>query len=153
MMMNKHETKESGLPENLEVVIATTFALYVKTHSFHFNVEGPNFKALHILFGEIYENLFSYVDILAEDLRTLDECVPFCMTEMLKLSAIKEQHGAPSDGKMVQELHHDLETFEKVLTNAFKVANKDMNQGIANHLADVLSDMAKWKWQLHATLK
>ena len=141
------------LTDNLKELLATTFAFYLKAHNFHWNVEARTFPQDHELFGEIYTDAFGAVDPLAEYIRTLDEFVPGSFTRFSELSKVKDQVKIPKADLMIKELLADNDMIIELLKDAFDVATKDRQQGIANFLADRMTMHGKWHWQLSATLK
>ncbi|TON78856.1 DNA starvation/stationary phase protection protein, partial [Vibrio parahaemolyticus] len=80
------------------------YTLYLQTHNFHWNVEGPNFRELHLMFEEHYTELATAVDEIAERIRTLDVPAPGTFKEFAKLSVIEEVEGVPSATEMVDIL-------------------------------------------------
>lgn len=116
----------TGIEENGRVeiaqylgdVLSDTFALYVKTQAFHWNVTGHFFDALHKMFQVQYEDLFEASDEVAERIRALGVYAPGSMQEFSKRSIIKEEMGVPSWSNMVRQL---LEGNEHILQNLRKV--------------------------------
>ncbi|MCV5919838.1 DNA starvation/stationary phase protection protein, partial [Escherichia coli] len=80
--------------------MADSYTLYLQTHNFHWNVEGPNFRELHLMFEEHYTELATAVDEIAERIRTLDVPAPGTFKEFAKLSVIEEVEGVPSATEM-----------------------------------------------------
>lgn len=93
--------------KGLTRVLADTFVLYFKTHSFHWNVEGPQFRSLHELFEEQYTELWEATDELAERIRALDEYAPNSWKEMVQHASLKESGQLPDAKGMLQQLEED----------------------------------------------
>ena len=93
--MNGKQNKD--VTEGLTKVLADTFVLYLKTHSFHWNVEGPNFHSLHELFEEQYTELWEATDELAERIRALGEYAPNGWADMNKHASLKEAGNLPNE--------------------------------------------------------
>lgn len=106
----------------LEKVLADTFVLYFKTHSFHWNVEGPHFKALHDLFMEQYTELWNATDEIAERIRSLGDYAPNSWDSMAKNASLQETGQTPDAMAMVEMLANDntaiTETMKPVLDSA-----------------------------------
>lgn len=142
------------LVQSMREILGTAFALYVKTHSFHWNVEGPSFPQLHALFNEQYNEIWESLDDIAEHLRTLDAYTPMSMERFLELSSIESAAPAPVPAaEMVVELMKDNETMISVLNEGITAATEVNEQGIINFLAGRIEAHAKHRWMLRATAK
>jgi starvation-inducible DNA-binding protein len=110
------------LAEGLSKALADSYTLYTKTHNFHWNVEGPQFHALHEMFEEQYKDLAEAVDDVAERIRALGHYAPGSFTEFAKLASVKEAKGQPKAEDMVRELAEDqdivVNTLRQVIHNA-----------------------------------
>lgn len=138
----------------MRVVLGTAFAIYVKTHAFHWNVEGVNFPQLHKLFNDQYEEIWGSLDDIAEHLRTLDAYTPMSMERFMALSEVESASPAPmSAPDMVIELMNDHETMRAVLKAAINAAKEVDEEGIVNFLGGRLEAHAKHRWMLRATAK
>lgn len=143
----------ADLNQQLKVVLASSFAMYLKAHNFHWNVEGPNFSEYHRLFGKIYEEIWESVDQTAERIRALDQYVPGSMSRFTQLSVVDDQLNIPNARSMVQELLSDNVKVIGELNKAFDLAEKANKQGIADYLAGRIDAHEKHGWMLRATLK
>jgi starvation-inducible DNA-binding protein len=137
----------------MKVVLASTFAMYLKAHNFHWNVEGPNFSEYHALFGNIYEDVHGSVDEVAERIRTMDQYAPGSMSRFAQLSVVDDQINIPSARGMVQELQSDNVKVIEELTKAFNLATKAGKEGLADYFAGRIDVHEKHGWMLRATLK
>lgn len=143
----------NDLVQQMKVVLASTFAMYLKAHNFHWNVEGPNFSEYHALFGNIYEDVHGSVDEVAERIRTLDQYAPGSMSRFAQLSVVDDQINIPSARGMVQELLSDNVKVIAELTKAFNLATKAGKEGLADYFAGRIDVHEKHGWMLRATLK
>jgi len=143
----------NDLVQQMKVVLASTFAMYLKAHNFHWNVEGPNFSEYYALFGNIYEDVHGSVDEVAERIRTLDQYAPGSMSRFAQLSVVDDQINIPSARGMVQELQSDNVKVITELTKAFNLATKAGKEGLADYFAGRIDVHEKHGWMLRATLK
>lgn len=143
----------NDLIQQMKVVLASNFAMYLKAHNFHWNVEGPNFSEYHALFGNIYEDVHGSVDEVAERIRTLDQYAPGSMSRFAQLSVVDDQINIPSARGMVQELLSDNVKVITELTKAFNLASKSGKEGLADYFAGRIDVHEKHGWMLRATLK
>lgn len=141
------------LVNQMKVVLASTFAFYLKAQNFHWNVEGPFFSVYHDLFGKIYEDAFGSVDEVAERIRTLDQYVPGSLGRFAQLSVVDDQINIPTARAMVQELLSDNSKLIAELNKAFDLSNKVDKQGLADYFAGRIDVHEKHGWMLRATAK
>ena len=141
------------LVNQMKVVLASTFAFYLKAQNFHWNVEGPNFSEYHALFGGIYEDVSGSVDEIAERIRTLDHYAPGSMSRFAQLSVVDDQINIPTARSMVQELQSDNTKIIAELNKAFDLASKANKQGLADYFAGRVDVHEKHGWMLRATAK
>lgn len=135
----------------LKKVLADTFTMYFKTHSYHWNVIGPNFSEYHAFFGGLYEELHGAVDPIAEQIRAVNSFAPSSLSRLHELTGIQEADTIPTAEKMFQNLIKDNETVIGSLKSAYALAEKEGELGLANFLQDRLDVHAKHGWQLRAT--
>lgn len=140
-----------SLHEALKKVLADTFVMYFKTHSYHWNVIGPNFPQLHEFFGELYEELHGAVDPIAEHIRAARSFAPSSLDRLKELTVIEESDTIPSPEKMVTNLLSDNDKVIASLKVAFTEADSAGKDGLANFLQDRLDIHDKHGWQLRAT--
>ena len=141
------------LAEQLKVLLASNFAFYLKIQGFHWNVEGRDFAQLHSFFQMLYEDVYSANDTIAEYVRSLNEYSPASLARFQELTRIQDQTKIPRAQLMIEELYQDNETFTQLLNETFDLANSENQQGIANFIAERLSQHGKWGWQLRSFLK
>src|SRR5271165_2152935 len=104
----------------LSKVQADTYTLYVKTHNFHWNVTGPMFQTLHLMFEQQYNELWLAVDLVAERIRALGFPAPGTYRQFVALSSIKEDDGVPKAEDMIRRLVEGHETAARTARDAFK---------------------------------
>jgi starvation-inducible DNA-binding protein len=141
------------ISDKLKIALADTFAMYIKAHSFHWNVTGPDFAMYHDFFGELYEEIYGAVDPIAELIRTTGEYAPGNFTRFAELSTINEQNGVPSAEMMLEELLQDNYKVINSLTDAYETAEDERKFGISNFIQDRLTAHDKHKWMLQAFTK
>lgn len=137
----------------MKKTLADTFTMYLKTHSFHWNVEGPNFPQFHEFFGDLYEELHGAVDPIAEEIRALNSYAPGSMARLLELAEIKEQTIIPSAVAMAAELLNDNEIILQDLQVVFELANELNKQGLADFVAGRIDVHNKHAWMLRSITK
>ena len=127
--------------------------MYFVAHGYHWNVEGPDFSQYHDLFGTIYEDVYSSIDPIAEDLRKLDEYAPFTLSKFIELRTVESVEVAPNPKAMAKALLKVNEGVLVTIGKAFASATKANEQGIANFLSERENMHKKWHWQLTASTK
>lgn len=136
-----------------KIAFATEFNFYLKAHYFHWNVEGPDFKEFHDLFGDIYEEVYSSVDAFAENIRKLGGYTPGSFTRFSMLSQIDDELDVPAAPVMTAELLSDSEKTSKVLKIVYDLAEQAGKHGFSNFLAERMDAHDKHSWMLRSTLK
>ena len=139
------------IAEGLKRLLADSYTLYLQTHNFHWNVTGPQFRELHIMFEEHYTELAEAVDEIAERIRTLDVAAPGTYSEFAKLSSIEEVEGVPSAEKMVDLLTTGHEQVVKTSREALKLAQAGDDESSAALVSDRMRIHEKTAWMLRAT--
>ncbi len=146
-------SKESRvkIAEGLKFLLADSYTLYLQTHNFHWNVTGPQFRELHLMFEEHYTELAVAVDDIAERIRTLDVTAPGTYKEFLRLSSIKEVEGVPSSSEMVDILTKGHEQVVKTSRDVLKLAQESDDESTASLVSDRMRIHEKTSWMLRAT--
>ena len=132
-------------------LLADTYTLYLKTHGYHWNVEGPHFQQLHIQFMEQYTEMWTAVDELAERVRALGYFAPSSYAEMSKLSTIKEETGKPNWQDMVKTLAQGHEQVAKSARDVLRVAEEIGDDATADVVGPRVTLHEKTAWMLRAT--
>lgn len=140
------------IADELAHLLADTYALYIKTQNFHWNVTGPNFPALHKLFDDQYNELAEAVDVIAERIRALGSLAPGSFSEFQKLTSIKDENGNLSADKMIQKLLKDHETLAQHANMIFVKAEKAQDQATMDLLIDRMRAHEKTAWMLRSSL-
>jgi len=141
------------LVSKMKVVLASTFAIYLKAHNFHWNVEGPNFPQFHEFFGNVYEEYFSAVDPIAEEIRTLGAYAPGSFVRYMEDSIVKDEINIPSALSMASKLKEDNMKIIVLLKETQKIAEKENAVGLANFLQDRIDRHYKHDWMLRSITK
>lgn len=140
------------ITDGLSALLADSYMLYIKTHNFHWNVEGPMFNTLHVMFMDQYTELWNALDTLAERIRALGEYAPGSYKQFAALTSIEESDKVPKAEKMIAEL---IKGHEVVIQTARKLlptcadCHDDVTAGI---LTDRLEIHEKTSWMLRSLL-
>jgi starvation-inducible DNA-binding protein len=143
----------SKLTDSLNVLMANVVTEYFVAHGYHWNVEGQDFSQYHSLFEDIYTDIYSSIDPIAENLRKLGEYAPFTLGKFTDLRTVESKEVKPEPKLMAKALLKLNEEVLAQLVDTFKVANDANEQGIANFLAERIDMHQKWSWQLTASTK
>jgi starvation-inducible DNA-binding protein len=144
------DTKKVG--EALSNVLADTFTLYLKTHNFHWNVVGPMFHTLHLMFEEQYNELWLAGDVIAERIRALGCLAPGSYGEFSKLTYLKEPKAVTGAIEMVAELLSDHETCARTARWALSVARTAVDAPTEDMLTQRVMAHEKAAWMLRSML-
>ena len=135
----------------LSKLLASTYTLYLKTHGYHWNVEGPHFQQLHIQFMEQYTEMWTAVDELAERIRALGHYAPTSYAAMSKLSAVTEETGTPDWRQMVMTLASGHEQVAKIARDVLRTAEEANDDATADVVTPRITLHEKTAWMLRAT--
>ena len=138
--------------QGLKHLLADSYTLYLQTHNFHWNVTGPQFRELHLLFEEHYTELAVAVDDIAERIRTLGVAAPGTYQEFAELSSIHEVHGVPSAQAMVEILTASHEQVVRTCRQVLKLAQAGDDESSAALISDRMRIHEKSAWMLRALL-
>jgi len=139
--------------EGLKCLLADSYTLYLQTHNFHWNVSGPQFRELHLMFEEHYIELAVAVDDIAERIRTLDVAAPGTYKEFSRLTSIKEVDGVPSSEVMLDLLTKGHEQVVNTSRNVLKLAQSADDESTIALVSDRMRVHEKTSWMLRATRK
>jgi len=139
--------------EGLSKLLADTFMLYFKTHTFHWNVRGPLFRTLHLMFEEQYNALWTSTDIIAERIRSLDSDAPCTLTEFSKLTSMKEEKGIPKANDMIRILAEDHAKIVKTAKDAFKLAEEAEDEPSQDLLIERINYHETTIWMMKSMLE
>jgi starvation-inducible DNA-binding protein len=143
----------AAIAEGLGHLLADTYTLYLKTHNFHWNVTGPMFQTLHLMFETQYNELWLATDLIAERIRSLGYPAPGTYAEFGKLSSIKEPDGVPKAREMIKQLVSGHEAVTKTARGLFGVADKAGDEATADLLTQRIQLHEKTAWMLRALLE
>ena len=145
------DTNRMASAEAVSRLMADTYTLYLKTHGYHWNVEGPHFQQLHIQFMEQYTEMWTAVDELAERIRALGHYAPTSYAQMAELSSIKEEDGRPDWKTMVKNLAQGHEQVAKTAREVLRVAEEAGDDATSDVVAPRVTLHEKTAWMLRAT--
>ena len=148
-----NEKDRSEIANGLSKLLADTYSLYLKTHNFHWNVTGPMFQTLHLMFETQYNELALAVDLVAERIRALGFPAPGTYSVFARLSSIKETSGAPKAEEMIQLLVEGQETIVRTARSVFPVTEKASDEATADLLTQRIQLHEKTAWMLRSLLK
>ncbi|MEO5337715.1 MAG: DNA starvation/stationary phase protection protein [Magnetospirillum sp. WYHS-4] len=146
--ISKKDRKEIG--EGLARMLADTYTVYLKTHNFHWNVTGPMFNTLHLMFEQQYTELSLAVDLIAERIRALDLPAPGSYADFGKLTVIKEAKGVPAAEDMVRQLVKDHEAVVRTARSIFAKVDEANDQPSADLLTQRMQVHEKTAWMLRS---
>ena len=134
-------------------VLADSFKFYLKVHGFHWNVEGMFFESLHKLFGEIYNEVWTSLDVIAEQVRALDSYAPSSFDRFNQLSTIEDTIKIPNAKTMISILIEDNEKVLASIKEAYIAAEEAGAYGLSDMLAGRQDAHKKHAWMLRSLLK
>ena len=143
----------SALTNDLKTLMADAITMYFVAHGYHWNVEGQDFSQYHDLFADIYEDVYSSIDPIAENLRKLDEYAPFTLSKFADLRTVESVEVKPEPQAMAKALLKVNDGVIETINKAFKSAEKAGEQGVMDFLASRDDMHKKWRWQLTASTK
>ncbi|HEY8086162.1 MAG TPA: Dps family protein [Methylophilaceae bacterium] len=141
------------IAQGLSHLLADTYTLYLKTHYFHWNVKGPMFQTLHLMFETQYIELALAVDLIAERIRALDFPAPGTYRDFGKLTSIKESDGVPAAKDMIKQLVDGQEAVARTARSMFTVVNHANDQPTADLITQRLQVHEKTAWMLRSLLE
>ena len=148
-----NEKDRSEIAIGLSKLLADTYSLYLKTHNFHWNVTGPMFQTLHLMFETQYNELALAVDLIAERIRSLGLPAPGTYSEFARLSSIRETSGVPKAEAMIQILVEGQETIVRTARSVFPVAENASDEATADLLTQRIQLHEKTAWMLRSLLE
>ena len=137
----------------LAKVQADTYTLYLKTHNFHWNVTGPMFQTLHLMFEQQYNELWLALDVIAERIRALGFPAPGTNRQFSTLTSIEEDEGVPKAQDMIRKLVSGHETAARTARSALKIADEVNDQPTCDVLTQRLQVHEKTAWMLRSLLE
>jgi starvation-inducible DNA-binding protein len=141
------------IAHGLSRLLADTYTLYLKTHNFHWNVTGPMFNALHLMFETQYNELALAVDLVAERIRALGLPAPGSYREFSKMTSIRESEGSPDATEMIRQLVEGQETVVRTARSVFPDADAAHDEPTADLLTQRMQVHEKVAWMLRSLLE
>jgi starvation-inducible DNA-binding protein len=147
------EKDRKEIAEGLSRLLADTYSLYLKTHNFHWNVKGPMFQTLHLMFEVQYNELALAVDLVAERIRALGFPAPGTYSEYAKLSSIPETPGVPKAEEMIKLLVEGQEAVVRTARSIFPLLDEVRDEPTADLLTQRMHIHEKTAWMLRSLLE
>jgi starvation-inducible DNA-binding protein len=147
------EADRRAIADGLAKLLADTYTLYLKTHNYHWNVTGPLFNTLHLMFETQYTELATAVDEIAERIRALDFPAPGSYKAYAKLTEIEEEDGVPSAEDMIGKLVAGQETVVRTARSIFPVVEGANDEPTADLLTQRMQIHEKNAWMLRSMLE
>ena len=146
------DKKREAIADGLSRLLADTYTLYLKTHNFHWNVTGPMFNTLHLMFEGQYTELALAVDSIAERIRALGFPAPGTYAAYARLSSIKEEQDVPDAQEMIRLLVQGQEAVVRTARSIFPLADKAADEPTADLLTQRMQVHEKTAWMLRSLL-
>jgi starvation-inducible DNA-binding protein len=147
------EKSREEIAQGLSHLLADTYSLYLKTHYFHWNVTGPMFQTLHLMFETQYTELALAVDLVAERIRALGFPAPGTYSEFARLSSIGETAGVPKAEEMIRLLVEGQEAVVRTARSIFPAADRANDEPTADLLTQRMQVHEKTAWMLRSLLE
>ncbi len=147
------EADRKAIADGLSRLLADTYSLYLKTHNFHWNVTGPMFNTLHLMFETQYTELALAVDLIAERIRALGFPAPGTYSAYARLSSIEETPGVPAAEQMIALLVKGNEQVSKTAREIFPAVEKAGDEPTADLLTQRMQVSEKTAWMLRSLLQ
>jgi starvation-inducible DNA-binding protein len=148
-----NEKDRKKIADGLSRLLADSYVVYLKTHNFHWNVTGPMFQTLHILFMTQYTEQWNALDMIAERIRALGYPAPGSYKQFVELSSIPEEDGVPKAKDMIRQLVSGQEAVARTAREVFKVVEKANDQPTADLLTQRMEVHEKNAWMLRSLLE
>ena len=146
-------TSSNNVVEGLSRLLADSYTLYLKTHNFHWNVTGPMFQTLHLMFEQQYNELALAVDLIAERIRALGFPAPGTYSQFIELASIKEEREVPNAENMIRLLMEGQEAVVRTARSIFPVVEKVHDEPTADLLTQRMQVHEKTAWMLRSLLE
>jgi starvation-inducible DNA-binding protein len=147
------EATRLEIADGLSHVLADTYTLYLKTHNYHWNVTGPLFNTLHLMFETQYNELWLAVDLIAERIRSLGTFAPGTYSQLGALTAIAEADGVPKAEDMIRDLVIGHETVVRTARSMFATADDAGDEPTTDLLTQRMQEHEKTAWMLRSMLE
>ncbi|MCX7207593.1 MAG: DNA starvation/stationary phase protection protein [Proteobacteria bacterium] len=141
------------IAQGLSLLLADSYTLYLMTHNFHWNVTGPQFNSLHLMFMGQYTEQWNALDLIAERIRALGFPAPGTYQEFHRLASIKEVEGVPKANEMVAHLVKAQEAVARTARKLFPIVDAANDQPTADVLTQRIDVHEKTAWMLRSLLE
>ena len=145
-----NETNRKEIAQGLAKLLADSYTLYLKTHNYHWNVTGPMFNTLHLMFEQQYTELAAAVDEIAERIRALGEPAPGSYNAYARLTSIEEEDSVPSAEEMIKHLVKGQEAVVRTARSVFPAAETANDEPTADLLTQRMQVHEKNAWMLRS---
>ena len=146
------ESKRREIADGLSRLLADTYTLYLKTHNYHWNVTGPMFQTLHLMFEQHYNELALAVDLIAERIRALGFYAPGSYAAYARLTCLKEEETVPAAEAMVRQLVKDHEAVVRTARSVFPTVDEVHDEPTADLLTQRMHIHEKTAWMLRSMI-
>ena len=143
----------AAIANGLSGLLADSYTLYLMTHNFHWNVTGPMFNTLHLMFMGQYTEQWNALDLIAERIRALGHPAPGTYKDFVKRASIKEVEGVPKALEMIRHLVAAQEATARTARNLFPLVEKANDQPTADLLTQRIEVHEKTAWMLRSLLE
>jgi starvation-inducible DNA-binding protein len=148
-----NDSDRRAIADGLARLLADTYTLYLKTHNYHWNVTGPMFSTLHLMFETQYNELALAVDLIAERIRALGHPAPGSYRAFSRLSSIQEEEGLPPADEMIRQLVIGQETVVRTAREVFPTVDRANDEPTADLLTQRMQIHEKNAWMLRSMLE
>jgi starvation-inducible DNA-binding protein len=146
------ETQRKDIAEGLSRLLADSYTLYLKTHNYHWNVKGPMFQTLHLMFETQYTELAAAVDLIAERIRALGFPAPASYRDFQRLSSVKEPEGTPNAHEMIRDLVIGQESVVRTARSILPAVESAHDEATIDLLTERMRLHEKTAWMLRSLL-
>jgi starvation-inducible DNA-binding protein len=146
------DARRKKIAQGLSRLLADSFRLYLKTHNYHWNVTGPMFQTLHVMFMEQYTEEWNALDLIAERIRALGVVAPGNSAQFAKLSSIPEDDGVPTAQQMIRNLVEGQQAVARTAREVFEAADEANDQPTCDLLTQRMDVHEKNAWMLRSLL-
>lgn len=146
------EQDRAEIADGLAKLLADSYTLYLKTHNYHWNVTGPMFNTLHLMFEQQYNELALAVDVIAERIRALGFPAPGSYKAFSRLTSIEEEEEVPNAQTMIEQLVVGQETVVRTARQIFPLVDKASDEATADLLTQRMQVHEKTAWMLRSML-
>ena len=147
------EADRKKISDGLSALLADSYTLYLMTHNFHWNVTGPQFNSLHMMFMDQYTEQWNALDVIAERIRALGFPAPGTYKEFVKRASIQEVEGVPKANEMIAHLVAAQEATARTARKLFPVVDDSNDQPTADVLTQRIDVHEKTAWMLRSLLE